>query len=355
MAKSYGGLYPRIYDFEALYQACIRARRGKRQRPQVLQFEANLECELIQLQNELIWGEYRTGRYHRFEVCEPKRRSVSALPFRDRVLQHSLVAAIEPIWERRFSPHSYACRPGRGTHAGADAAQRMLREVRRAHGQVYALKADIGSYFASVDHGVLLRLIERRIRCPQTLTLCREILASHNEGSELAPRGIPIGNLTSQLWANVYLHELDMFVTHQLKHGRYVRYMDDFVLIGPDKAELQRKRLVIEDWLQDNLRLATNSKTQVFPVADTHGRALDFLGYRIWPSHRRLRKSSIARIKRSLRRLQREYAAGEVGLDEVRAVITSWLGHATHADADGLVRWLLDRHPFSRSKPSDAA
>lgn len=347
--KTYRNIHPEIYDFESLYLAYRRARRGKRDRGSVRQFEQDLEGNLIQLQNEIIWEEYKTGRYHTFPVFEPKRREVASLPFRDRVLQHSLVSATEPIWERRFIDHSYACRPGRGMHRGADAVQAMMQKVRREHGHVYALKADIARYFANIDHGVLYRLLARHIACPKTLNLCEEIIASASEKGDLSPRGIPIGNLTSQLWANVYLHELDLFAKHQLKAIHYARYMDDFVVLHHDKAWLHYARQEIEAFLDKQLRLHTNDKTQIFPVALNHGRGLDFLGYHIWPTHRRLRKSSIRRIHNTMRRFQKLYARGEVDLDEIRQSVVSWSAHASHADTYGLQHKLFSQYPLKRA------
>lgn len=348
MAQTYTNLFEQIYGFESLHAAYRRARVGKRDRMAVLRFEQDLEGELIQLQNELIWGEYRTGRYHRFHVYEPKPREVAALPFRDRVLQHSLVAAIEPIWERRFIADSYACRPGRGMHRGADRAQAMMRRVLREHGQVYALKADISKYFASIDHGVLRRLLRRHIACPRTLELCDQIIASTAELGDLAPCGLPIGNLTSQLWANVYLHELDRLAKHTLKIEHYIRYMDDFVVVHHDKAYLHEIRARMEAFLWDQLRLRTNAKTQIFPVSAGRGRGLDFLGYHMWPTHRRLRKSSIRRIVRTLKKARQLYAAGEIELDQVQASVRSWVAHASNADAYGLRSRLLSGFVFQR-------
>lgn len=350
MAKTYNNLYPAIYDFEALYQAYRRARRGKRHRHQVQLFEQDLEGNLIQLQNELIWGTYQTGEYRRFTVREPKERIVAALPFRDRVLQHALVGVIEPIWERRFIHDSYACRPGKGMHKGADRAQAMLRAVHRKHGQVYALKADISKFFYSIDHAVLKRLLRRRIACKRTLALLDHIIDSCGDGV-----GLPIGNLTSQLSANIYLHELDEFVKHALGEHYYMRYMDDFCVVHHDKAHLQRVRARIERFLWHHLRLKTNAKTQVFPVGTRYGRAMDFLGYRIWTTHRRLRKSSIARISRTLRRLRRQYSVGRVSLEKIGQSVRSWVAHASYADTYGLRRSLLARFAFVATAPPDNA
>lgn len=341
MAKTYNHIYPAIYAFAALHAAYLKARRGKRHTQEVQRFEQDLEGNLIALQNELIWGSYRAGSYRHFTIYEPKERQVAALPFRDRVVQHALVAAIEPIWERRFIADSYACRPGKGTHKGADRAQAMLRQVQRAHGRVFVFKADIAKYFYSIDHRILKALLRRRICCRKTLRLLDAIIDSTATPGALAPVGLPIGNLTSQLFANIYLHALDEYVKHQLRERHYLRYMDDFCIIGHDKAHLQRLRLAVEGFLWQELRLRTNAKTQVFPLGDKYGRALDFLGYRIWTTHRKLRKSSIARICHKLRAFQRHYASGAVTLARIRQSIKSWVAHAKHAESYGLRRRLL--------------
>lgn len=334
--KTYNNLFERIYSFESLYRAYRRARLGKRQRVSVMVFEQDLEGNLIQLQNELVWNMYQTGNYHRFQVYEPKQREVAALPFRDRVVQHSLVSVIEPIWESRFIADSYACRPGRGLHKGTDRVQGMMRATLREHGQVFALKLDVRKFFASVDHEVMRKLLRRHIACERTLDLCDGILASSLKAPTLTPKGLPIGNLTSQLWANVYLHELDSYAKHDLRVENYARYMDDVVVIHHDKAYLQDLRAKFTDFLRDELRLEVNDKTQVFPVATKHGRALDYLGYRIWPTHRLIRKNSIKRMLRTFRQLSKRFATGEIDFTPIRQSVASWVGHCSHANTHGL-------------------
>lgn len=341
MAKTYNNLYSKIYDFDNLYNAYLRARKNKRYRQDVIIFSANLEENLISLQNELIWKTYRTGKYRIFKIFEPKEREVAALPFRDRVVQHALISIVEPVWEKRFIHDSYACRPGKGTHAGADRAQYFLRKIKREHGKVHALKADIAKYFASIDHGILQSLIRKRIVCCDTLRLIDEILASTTNKEDAPHQGIPIGNLTSQLWANAYLHELDEFVKYQLKERFYLRYMDDFVIVHESKQHLQDVRKIIEAFLHDKLRLKTNAKTQVFPVSGLKGRALDFLGYRIWTTHRKLRKDCVKRMKRNLNRLQRLYRQGRISAERITASITSWVGHSKQANTYNLRKSIL--------------
>jgi len=348
LTKTYNNLLPQIYAFESLYKAYRKARLGKRGRTAVMKFEQNLEGNLLQLQQQLIDGTYQTGRYHRFSIFEPKEREAASLPFRDRVLQHSLCAAIEPIWENRFISDSYACRPGRGMHRGADNTQLMLQKVQREHGHIFVLKADVSKYFANIDHGVLKRLLRRHIACPQTLALCDHILASSINHVIPVSKGLPIGNLTSQLWANIYLNALDQYVKHELKCRYYSRYMDDFVIAHPDKQKLQTIKLKIEYFLNQTLCLKTNSKTQIFPVALKNGRGLDFLGYHLWPTHRRLRKASISRIAKTLKRLQKEYSTGKIGLKDIRQSLISWIAHASHCQSYGLRDKLLNAFIFAR-------
>jgi len=269
--KRHFDLFEQFTTFESLHRAHLLARRGKRDRAEVLRFTQHLEENLLMLQRELLEGTYRTGDYRYFKVYEPKERVVASLPYRDRVVQHALISAVEPLFERTFHHDSYACRPGKGMHAGADRAQQFLRQVERSHGQVYVLKADISKYFNSIDHGVLKRLLRRRIGCERTLAVLEGIIDSNAVIGDLTPKGLPIGNLTSQLAANIYLHELDDFVKHGLRERRYLRYMDDFCVVHHDKAQLHRLRHDVEAFLWDQLRLTTNHKTQVFPISSHRG------------------------------------------------------------------------------------
>jgi len=335
MAKTHNGLWRDIIAWPTLVEAWKKTAKGRSRQRDVIAFGANLEPNLIEIQSSLVHKTYQTGPYHRFFVFEPKRREIASLPLKDRVVQHALVSVLEPIFDRGFIDQSFACRTGKGAHRGADTVQTYLRRARREHGTVYALKADISKYFPSISHDALKRIIRRRVACESTLWLVDSIIDSAADGGDVMPRGIPIGNLTSQLMANIYLDELDRFVKHTLRERLYVRYMDDFVIIHHDKAHLHTARRDIEDFLWAHLGLRTNAKTQVFPVGDG-GRALDFLGYRIWPSHRALRKDSINRMKRKMKRMATLYHRGEMTWDEIDPVIMSWIGHARHADTYNL-------------------
>lgn len=347
MAKTFNDLYESIYDFENLFNAYLKARKNKRYSGEVLHFTANLEENLITLQNELIHRTYRSGRYREFYIYEPKERLIMALPFRDRVVHHALINVIEDIFEKRFIYDTYACRVGKGTHKGADRVTQFLRETQRKWGKTYCLKADVSKYFPSINHRILKDILFRRITCKGTRWLIEEIIDSSAEPGELNPRGIPIGNLTSQLFANVYLGELDYFVKFTLGEKYYVRYMDDFVILHNDKRHLRYLRGEIEDFLKARLDLSLNHKTGIFPVSQ----GVDFLGYRIWSTHRLLRKNSVKRIKRALKKLQRDYSEGKASVDKVRSVVSSWVGHASHANTYRLRTKVLQG--FTLTRPSE--
>lgn len=337
-------LYEQIYQFDNLYRSAYQCRKGKAGAPATLRYFDHLEENLIQVHNELIWNMYTPRGRSQFYVFEPKRRLIHAPSYYDRVVQRAIYNIIEPLINKTFIHDSYACRTGKGTHAGADRAQGFIRQVERSHGRAYAFKADISKYFSSINHGILKRLLRGVIPCPRVLNLLFLII----DDSPTAEVGVSLGELLNQLNANLYLHELDHFVKHKLKVRLYARYMDDFIIIYHDKAQLQEWRKDIETFLAQHLELKTNSKTQVFPIGVRGGRSLDFLGYRIYSTHRLLRKCSVKRIKTKLKKYHRQYAAGEINLSDINPNIQSWLGHASHADSYGLRKTLLDK-PFRRA------
>lgn len=321
--KTYNNLFAQIYDYRNLYEAFLLAQRRKRSKADVLDFEQNLESNLWDIQSDLIYKTYQPGKYKTFYVYDPKVRLIMAAPFRDRVVHHALCNIIEPIFERRFIDTSYACRVGKGVDAGVDKATEYLRSETRKHGAVYCLKGDVRKYFQSIDKRILRDIVFTKIRCRETRWLITAILSS-TEGRV----GIPVGNLTSQLFANVYLNELDHFVKEQLHARCYVRYMDDFVILHEDKKYLHTLWRAIEEYLGDNLHLELNRKTAVFPAR--HG--IDFLGYRIFPGHKLLRKRYIKRTKRMIKHFEKEYRDGNMQLEYIRQVLASWIGRAERAN-----------------------
>jgi len=334
--KRYGGLYEKIISFENLYWASKSARMGKKSKQSCATFEMNVEDELIALHKELHAKNYQPGSYREFTIYERKPRKISAAPYRDRVVHHALCQVIEPIFERAFIHDSYACRPGKGTHRAVDRFTEFARRNR------YVLKTDIRKYFPSIDHEILFERIARKIKCRDTLGLIKLIIETSNPQEEITThypgddlftplehrRGIPIGNLTSQFFANIYLDGFDHYVKEILHCGAYIRYVDDIVVFDDNKKRLWAIRQVMEEYLS-KLRLSLHPvKTIVVPVTE----GVDHLGYRVYPDRRRLRKDNIVRFHRRIRKMQDDYTTGRVTLHDVNARVQSWLGHAKHAD-----------------------
>ncbi len=340
--KRHGHLFERLVSFENLLAAAKAARRGKRFKTNVARFDFDLERELVALQQELRSQTYRPGPYHTFTIREPKTRLISAAPYRDRVVHHALCRIIEPIFDQTFITDSYACRVGKGTHLAVDEFSRHARRFR------YVLKCDIAKYFPSIDHEILVSLLERKIKDPQVLWLMRLIVAASNEqefvcrhfeGDDLfSPlvrrRGIPIGNLTSQFFANVYLNGFDHFVKEHLRCKVYLRYCDDFVVFGDDKPSLWAIKDAMGDYLATLRLMLHPRKCQVMP---THN-GVDFLGYRVFPTHRRLRATTAKRAIRRLRNQAHACSRGMLTVEQWRQSWASWLGYAKHADTYGLRR-----------------
>lgn len=351
--KTYKHLYPRVYHFENLRRAFRAARRGKRDKVQVYRFEFNAESELIRLHDELETKTYVPGPYTNFRLNDAKRRLISAAPFRDRVVHHALHNVIEPLFERAFIFDSYANRLRKGTHRALDRAQHFARRY------PYVLQGDIVQYFPSIDHAILRQILARKIADADVMALIDAILAGgahiHTaqyvmqwfEGDDLfavnRPRGLPIGNLTSQFWANVYLNELDQFVKRELKCAAYVRYVDDFVLFGDDKRALWETKARVAEFLE-SLRLVMHPrKSTVYPTRS----GVPFLGWRILPTHRRLKRDNVRAFLRRYRAQVAAFQAGEIELETLTTSTRAWIAHAAHGDTYRLRVKLLRETPVA--------
>ena len=344
-------VYDRICDFDALYEAYRCARKGKRYRQDVMEFTANLEGNLIDLSNKLTWECYKVGPYHPFYVTEPKKRLVMSLQFPDRVVQWAIYNVLAPFYDKMFIEDSYACRKNKGAHRAADRLQYWLRQVGRKPSRWYYLKLDISKYFYRVDHEVLKNILRRRVKDEKLMRLLETIIDSEEqkfglpEGyspDECTPDmwqsevGMPIGNLTSQLFANIYLNELDQFCKHELHIHYYVRYMDDVIILSDDKRLLAAWRDEISIFLEDSLRLSLNSKTAIKPVSQ----GIDFVGYRIWNTHRKLKKQTARRVIRSMKGYCGMMAEGTCTRYEFWYFIASIEGALSYCNSWGLQRRL---------------
>lgn len=345
--KTYRQLFPQLISFENLYHAFRKARKGKRRLPEVAEFEFDIEANLFQLQAELRHHSYVPGSYRNFYVRERKLRLISAAPFRERVVHHALVAVLEPIWEARFIHDTYACRKGKGTHRALDRAQAYAQRY------PYVLQCDIHQFFPAIDHAILRSKLARLVADTDVLWLIDLILKS-GEGvltpmyqlewfpgddlySVIRPRGLPVGNLTSQFWANLYLDSLDQFIKRELKCSAYLRYCDDFLLFSDHKPQLHGWKIQVQEHL-NGLRLCLNwRRSVVYPTQN----GIPFLGFRLFPGHRRLRSDNLRLARRRLRFLRDGYHAGRVSAQQVRQSLLAWIAHASHANSWRLRRKML--------------
>ena len=300
--KSFNNLYERIYNFENLLTAYLKARRNKRYKKEVLEFSKNLEENLIIIQNELLHKKYKPSRYREFLVYEPKKRLILALPFKDRVVHQAICSVIEPIFDSTFIHDTYACRKGKGTLAGVKRNAYFLNKAIMNNAKIYYLKMDVSKYFYSIDHGILKLLLRKKLRCKDTLELLDVIIDSTDDP------GIPVGNLTSQLFANIYLSSLDHFIKEELGIKYYVRYMDDMIILHHDKRQLWEWFARIKLFLEEKLKLKFNGKTS---VSNING-GIDFLGYRQYPANRILRKRVMIKNYRKFKKLKRIDAQNKI-------------------------------------------
>ncbi len=352
--KRYGKLWCQVIAFHNLLLAARQAQRGKRFCGNVLAFNYALEPELWRLQAELTEQTYRPGAYRTFEIRDPKVRLISAAPYRDRVVHHALCNVIMPLLEPTLIGDTYANRVGYGTHR---ALRRFTTFARRYR---YCLQCDIQKYFPAIDHEILKALLRRKIKCPETLWLIDTIIAASNEqipvithfpgDDRLTPlqrrRGLPIGNLTSQFFANLYLSPFDHFVQERLKLRHYLRYVDDFAAFADDRQALADARPAMEDYLA-TLRLTMHPiKSQLFETS--HG--ANFVGFRILPDRIRVRNDNLRRARRRMKTLQRQYAAGEIELKPLVQRLQSWEAHLQHGDTYRLRRKVFEQYKFVRGE-----
>ncbi|MBK9308983.1 MAG: group II intron reverse transcriptase domain-containing protein [Nitrospira sp.] len=357
--KRLDGIWNAVTSFENLLSAYRKARRGKRSKRGVAEFGLNLEHELLPLQRSLQDGTYQPGEYRLFTIYERKPRIIAAAPFRDRVVHHAVMQVIEPQLDRTFMFDSYACRTGKGVHAAVDRYQAWAQTYR------YVLKMDIQQYFPSVDHELLKDKLRRRMKDVRVLDLLDRIIESsplntaephYFPGDDLLTpldrrTGIPIGNLTSQFFANLYLDDCDQYVKQGLKVRPYLRYVDDMVVLDHDKHRLAEIRAAVCERLAvDRLRMHPR-KAHISPVAD----GLNLLGYVVSPTRRRLRSDNGYRFARKFRHMAKAYREWRLEWAAVVASTQSWIGHAQHADTEGLRRAIFSQAGFTRGMGQETA
>lgn len=334
-------VYEDIISVENLLEAWKEFRRGKRMKQDVLEFQSDLIYQVMQLHQELRDKTYQHGGYHHFKIADPKPRDIHKASVRDRLLHHALYRQLYPFFDKTFIHDSYSCRIGKGTHKAMDRFDTFARKVSKNHTRTcWVLKCDIRKFFASIDHEVLFGILQNSIIDPDLLWLLRQVVSSFNTPTNsslsVCSKGLPLGNLTSQLLVNIYMNEFDQWVKHTLKAKYYVRYADDFVFLSHDRKELEKIFPYIITKLQD-LKLELHPD-KVF--IKTYSSGVDFLGWVHFVDHRVLRTASKKRMVRRLKETE-GLPGGEVSQEAVRH---SYQGMLRHGNARTLEeKYLSDR------------
>ncbi|MDD9154955.1 reverse transcriptase domain-containing protein [Aliivibrio sp. S4TY2] len=322
MGKKTKRLIESIASKDNILLAAQKARKGNPSSVGGMVFMDYLEANIELISKSILDGSYYPGKHKEFIIFEPKRRVISALPFKDRVVQHAINNIIEPIFESTFYTQSYGCRTGKGTHSGAIKCQAMQRRLLNS-GDVWILKTDFSGYFYNIDRAVLHKRIRSKISCKKTLDLIAKFIPTDGVG-------IPIGNLTSQLFANVYGTIADEWLLHNAKQKDFIRYMDDIAIFGKSKAEM----LGLQEEMQEFCKSVMKLDLSHWSVTNVN-QGVNFLGYRIWPTHKLLRRQSVATAKRKIKRYKKSGDA-----EKLNRFLASWLGHAKWADSKNLIKSL---------------
>lgn len=324
--KRQGNFFPQIADTDNLRLAFRKASKGKHNRQSVRKIETDLDNKIEELHERLLAGDVKTSAYHTKKIYEPKERLIYILPFwPDRVVQHAILNVVEPYWERLFIRDSYSCMKNRGQHKGSERNMQFVRHYQ------YVYKADIRHFYPSLNHEVLKRILRRKIKDEPLLRLLDDIVDS-------APgrTNVPIGNLMSQWFGNLYLNEMDTFVKNDLHCPAFIRYCDDFLLYSNDREQLKDWRSADEEYVEKNLLLQF-SKSDIFPTK----RGVDFLGYRHFPEgYLLVRKSTAKRMKRKTAMVWEGIGSGTIDPEYAQGVVESIYGWASWANSYNFMKAL---------------
>src|SRR3989338_1515549 len=346
--KTYNNLYSQLISYENLEKAFKKARIGKSSKPYVIEFEKNLKENLTSLRNELENFTYIPKPLKRFTIRDPKTRIIHASAFRDRVVHHALCNIIDSIFDKTFIYDSYANRKGKSVHCAIKRFDYFKRKISINGSQLnntnyknmvigYVLKADIKHYFDTIDHAILIKKINRTIKDKNVIGLIKQILNQYY--FQFEGKGMPLGNLTSQFFANVYLNDLDYFVKHKLKAKYYMRYVDDFVILHNSKEVLIEYKDKINKYL-NNLKLELHpNKSKIIPLY----KGINFLGFNVFYYHKLLKKSNIRRFKRKLHHRSIELAVGDLNYDDFINGMQGWLGYAMWANTHNLRKTIAEK------------
>lgn len=341
MCKKIKNCFYKNLTFEKMYEAHKRARKHKRYNDEVILFEFNLENNLTNLITNIKNKKYHLGNYFEFKVFDPKERTIKALPYTDRIVHQWYVEEfIKPYIVPKFIYASFACIIDKGTHRAVENVEKDMRIAKRLYGDFWILKCDISKFFYNINPHILYNILKKYIADKELLNFTRLLIFENRKPSEKV--GIPIGNYTSQFFANIYLNELDQYVKRVLKIKFYTRYMDDFILILKSKNECITVKKQIEEFLNISLNLQLNDKSRYYP----YKMGVDFCGYRIFCTHRLLRNNSKKKIKNKVKKWNIDYSNNKLDFKNTLQSINSWLGHSSHCNSYKLQNKILNNCNF---------
>lgn len=318
-------LFNKIVDQENIFDAWREYRCGKKQRPAVRVFERNLEENLLLLISDLESGSYEHGSYKQFVIHDAKRRIISSPSVKDHLVHRAIYRVLYPLYNKIFFSCSYSCRENYGLHKCALATKKILQQDSNNYAkQIWVAHGDIKKCFDSINHEKLIELAGRRIKCERTMDLLRNIIASYDLSADRkSPRGIPLGNLTSQLFINIYMHELDFFVKQKLGIKHYLRYADDFLIVNQDRTTLDSWLDEIKHFLADNLFLEIPSDHLDIRNALS---GIDFVGFKFLPNYFVIKPKSFERMKEKFVSLAKEYGQERIDIISLESAWQSYRG-----------------------------
>ena len=327
-------IYTEITRFKNILTAWEEFRKGKKNKKDVLEFEYQLEENLFSLQRQLLDKTYLHSGYKKFHIKDPKLRLIHKATVTDRLVHHLVSTHLEKIFEPDFITHSYSSRKNKGTHRAVLTFQGMANRVsNRGKNLCWVLKLDIKKFFASISHQVLIGLLTKQIDDHDFLNILQIIIKSFPE------KGVPIGNLTSQYFANIYLNQLDEFITKELKIQYYIRYADDFAILSKNRQVLLDLLPVIQEFLKRELDLELHPQKIILRKFSS---GVDFLGYVIFPTHILPRTKTKRRLIKKIKQRIIEYQQGKTTKEKLKATINSYLGYLSHSNSYNFKKELME-------------
>ena len=334
-------LYERIYDTKNLEESYKRTQSGNRKyRKEAIYFAMSKERKLRCLQKELEDRTYRPGSYIEFYVFEPKKRLVHAPHIRDKIVQFSIHTVLQGIYRSVFIKDSYACLEEKGTHEAVHRIQHYMRLAQWKYEEPYIVKIDVRKFFYSINRDILKTIYRKKI--PESEQDFLRILDMIVDSSPEGEKGLPLGNVTSQDFANIYLNEIDQFCKRYLGLKWYVRYMDDICIIVKDRETARDVLAKIRTYVKDHLDLELNEKTHIYPLAQ----GINTLGFRIHTTHLEVRNSSKTAMKRRIKKIDEKVQSGRLAKKQAQQSVNAWLGHARHSNSYNLAKKIFEKYDY---------